>query len=162
MSTGAEATADGLIRSTSCDPSFAFGRAYLVFANGTSHETMRAHGCSFTGQLGDGGLLTLLDGIVSRRQPSPDVVARDFVAVVGSVRTPGLVGWRPGMTVADALELAGGAIAPVRREFAELKLTSSISRNRIGDSNSFPALPSTPLRPDDSLFVAGDLARQRH
>ncbi|GMV23201.1 MAG: hypothetical protein AMXMBFR57_31500 [Acidimicrobiia bacterium] len=68
----------------------------------------------------------MLDDISRRRPPSPSVMAARLVAVVGSVRSPGLVEWREGLIVADAISLAGGVIPPPRPEFA--RLTSSIVR----------------------------------
>jgi hypothetical protein len=158
MGTGAEATPDGLIRSSSCDVSFAFGQTYLIFGHGKALETMKAHSCSFTGPV-NLQILELLDAIVPRRAPSPSVAAKKLVAVVGSVRTPGLVSWREGLTVAEAVLLAGGAIPPIRTEFDQLGLVSSVVRWHITRVR-YPALPAVALLPDDEVFVAGDMHRR--
>lgn len=158
MSTGAEATPDGLIRSSSCDVSFAFGQAYLIFGHGKTLETMKAHSCSFTGPVNI-LILDLLDALVPRRPPSPSVAAKKFVAVVGNVRTPGLVSWREGLTVADAVQLAGGAVPPIRAEFDQLGLVSSVVRWQF-TRERYPALAAVALLPDDEVFVAGDMHRR--
>jgi len=158
MSTGAEATPDGLIRSSSCDVSFAFGQTYLIFGHGKRVETMKAHSCSFTGSVNI-VLLDLLDALIPRRAPSPSVAAKKFAAIVGSVRTPGLVNWREGLTVAEAVQLAGGAVSPIRAEFEQLGLVSSVvgwqsTRQR------YPADRALELLPDDEIFVAGEMHRR--
>jgi hypothetical protein len=160
MSTGAEAAPDGLIHSSSCDFTFSLGETYLVFGHGKTPETMKAYACTFTG-MPDTQLLDLLDGLVPRRPPSALVTARRLVAVVGSVRSPGLFEWTEGMTVAQAVALAGGAVPPVSIEFAELRLPSKIVRWRKVHREDHPALPTAPLLPDDELFVAGDMLRKR-
>lgn len=157
MSTGAEATPDGLIRSSSCDVRFAFGHVYLIFGDGKTLETMKAHHCSFTGLARDNPWLKLLDGLVERRPPSGSLPPRRLVAVVGSVRNPGVVEWREGLTVADAVTLAGGSVPPLRPEFAQYRLTSVVVRWRRAVREVHPALPTTPLLPDDELFVAGEM-----
>jgi hypothetical protein len=158
MSTGAEATTDGLIRSSSCDVSFAFGQTYLIFGHGKTLETMKAHSCSFTGPVNI-LILDLLDALVPRRGPSPFVSAKKFVAVVGSVRTPGLVNWRKGLTVAEAVQLAGGAVPPIRAEFKQLGLVSSVVRWQFTRQH-YPADRALELLPDDEIFVAGDMHRR--
>jgi hypothetical protein len=156
MSTGAEATPDGLIQSSSCDVSFAFGQVYLVFGHGKTPETMKARSCSFTGPVNI-LILGLLDELVPRRPPSPLVAAKRFVAVVGSVRSPGLVNWREGLTVAEAVQLAGGAVPPIRAEFEQL--ASGVVRWQFVRER-YPALPTFTLLPDDEVFVAGDMYRR--
>jgi hypothetical protein len=159
MSTGAEATSDGHIRASTCDVNFDIGRVYLVFGNGKTPATMKAHACSFTGPP-DIQLVKLLDGLVQRRQPSMAVVVKPTVVVVGSVRNPGLVEWREGLTVEEAVKLAGGAVPPVRPDFAELGLTSQIIRWR-ATREVYPAAPKAVLLRDDELGVAGDMTRKR-
>ena len=162
MSTGAEATPDGLIRSSSCDFNFDFGQTYLIFGHGKTPETMKARACSFTGRIRTTELMDLLDGLAQRRPPSEVVAAKRLVAVVGSVRSPGLVEWSEGMTVAQAVTLAGGAVPPSRAEFADLRLASKIVRRRsTAPPEQHPAFPTAPLLPDDELFVAGDMLRRR-
>jgi protein involved in polysaccharide export with SLBB domain len=82
------------------------------------------------------------------------VAAAQVVAVVGSVRSPGLVAWREGLTVADAIQLAGGAIPPVRQEFVGLASKVRRVRQVIED---YEALLTTVLLPNDQLFVAGPM-----
>lgn len=159
MSTGAEANSDGTVVSSSCDFSFVVGRVYLIVGHGPTNETMRARDCSFTGSV-DTRLIDLLDGLVQRRLPSKAVAAKLFVAVVGSVRNPGLIEWRDGLTVAESVKLAGGAVPPVRPEFAELRLTSKVVRTRT-TREAYPATPTTALLPDDEVFVAGDMTGRR-
>jgi len=161
MSTGSKAMEDGTIMSSSCDASFLLAKVYLVFAYGENLETMAARQCSFTSELRDGGILTLLDGIAPRRHASADIAPRAFVAVVGNVRKPGLVDWQPGMTVADALQLAGGVAPRIRKELAYLVPMSLVMRTRIGASDRFPASATTALQPDDQLAVASDLVSER-
>jgi hypothetical protein len=158
MSTGAEATPDGLIRSSSCDVSLVFGQAYLIFGHGKTLETMKAHSCSFAGAVNI-PILNLLDALVPRRAPSPSVAAKMFVAVIGSVRTPGLVSWREGLTVAEAVQLAGGAIPPIRAEFEQLGLVSSVVRWQFARQR-YPADPGLALLADDEVFIAGDMNRR--
>ena len=69
--------------------------------------------------------------------------------------------WQPGMTVADALEGAGGLMSRIRREFAHLVPISLVIRTRIGASDRFPADATTVLLPDDQLAVAADLVSDR-
>jgi hypothetical protein len=159
MATGTEALPGGLMRSSSCDVTFELGETYLVFAYGKTLETMKARACSFTGQIHDAGLLELLDGVSPRRPPSPSVRARRLVAVTGSVRNAGTIVWSDGMTVAEAVALAGGAITQ-GPESAELRFTSIIVRTwaRL-PRERHPAAPTTPLLPDDELIVAADIRR---
>ena len=109
MSTGSRANSDGSITSSSCDVSFTFGSAYIVLAHGKTPEAMKAHACSSTGPV-TAESLTALDALVKRRPPSAEVVPRQLVAVIGTVRNPGVVEWKPGLTVAQALALAGGPV----------------------------------------------------
>jgi hypothetical protein len=154
MSTGAEPTADGLISSSSCDFSFRDGEVYVVFASGPSHTQMRAHSCTFTSLLEHSRVLGTLDGITRRRPPSPSVRTAQKVAVLGSVRNQGLFEWREGLTVADAIILAGGVVPPPRPEYAGLG--SRVRRGRKG-REELPAAASMLLLPDDEVFVAGPI-----
>jgi hypothetical protein len=154
MSSGAEVTMDGLISSSSCNFSFRAGETYVVFASGTTPTRMRARSCTFTSQIEHSQILGVLDDIASRRTPSPSVAAAQVVAVVGSVRSPGLVAWREGLTVADAIQLAGGAIPPIRQEFVGLVSKVRRVRHVIED---YEAFLTTRLLPDDQLFVAGPM-----
>lgn len=156
MSSGNEPTADGLIQGSSCNLSFHVGQTYLVFAYGTSHLQMRARSCTFTASLEHSQVpLSILDAIAPRQRPAASVPVVQVVAVVGSVHKPGLIRWRAGMTVAMAIEEAGGAVSPVRADFAGLK--SKVIRGR-ADRQEHEALPATALRPDDELFVAGPMS----
>src|SRR5918993_2782538 len=103
MSSGSRASSDGLMTSSSCDAGFSFGSAYLVFAEGETPETMKAHACSSTGRV-TAEAVTRLDALVKSRTPSALVTPRQLVAVIGTVRDPGLIEWKPGLTVAQALE----------------------------------------------------------
>jgi len=153
MSSGNEPTADGLVRGSSCNFGFRVGQTYLVFAYGTTHLQMKAHSCTFTTSIEHSQVsLSMLDAIAPRRQPAASIPADQVVAVVGSVRKPGLIRWRAGMTVAMAIEEAGGAVAPVRADFSGLK--PKVFRGR-EDGQEYEALPTTVLLPDDQLFVAG-------
>ena len=158
MATGSEATDDGLLKSSSCDMSFSLGVKYLVFGRGRTFETMQAVACSFTGPV-QSEILVLLDGVTPRLRSS-EARPISFVAVVGSVRHPGLVVWKEAMTVADALAQAGGAIPPRRAELA--RLASSIHRARRGSvAEREPLSLESRLNPADEVFVAGDLPAKR-
>jgi len=154
MSSGAEVTADGAISWSTCNFTFRAGETYVVFATGSNPTRMRARSCTFTSQIEHSQILSALDAITPRRTPSPSVAAAQVVAVVGSVRSPGLVAWREGLTVADAIQLAGGAIPPVRQEFVGLVSKVRRVRHVIEDHE---ALLTTLLLPDDQLFVAGPM-----
>lgn len=154
MSSGAEATADGAISSSTCNFNFRVGETFVVFASGSSPTRMRARSCTFTSQIEHSRILGVLDAITPRRTPSPSVAAAQVVAVVGSVRSPGLVVWREGLTVRDAIQLAGGAIPPVRQDLAGLVSKVRRARPVIED---YEALLTTLLLPDDQLFVAGPI-----
>jgi hypothetical protein len=154
MATGAEPTSDGLIQISSCDYHFRQGQAYLVFAFGKTLETMKAHACTFTSALQYTEVPKTLDEIARRRRPLAFITPRRLVAVIGSVRHPGVIEWREGMTVADAIKLAGGAVTPARKDVAEAR--SKIVRSRI-TREEHAALPTSVLLADDELFVGGDM-----
>lgn len=153
MSSGSEPTSDGLIRSSSCDFSFRVGQRYVVFAYGESHLQMKARACDLTSAMEHNPVAPgLLDQILQRRPPAPSVPSEQVVVVVGNVLRPGFVRWRPGITVAEAIELAGGSVPRVRDDFAGFK--SRIMRGR-AVWEDHEALPGTVLLPDDQLSVVG-------
>jgi protein involved in polysaccharide export with SLBB domain len=122
---------------------------------------MRSHACGFTGHQEDPGLLDLLDRVAPRQPPAGDVVAKAWVVVTGRVRNPGLVPWAPGMTVAEAIERAGGESGSPHAGYTDLKISSNVSRRRAGSPRAvYPASLTLTFMPDDELFVAGDLRRQ--
>jgi hypothetical protein len=110
------------------------------------------------GVAGNSEVMALLDRVAPRRAPSAAILARPTVAVIGTVRNPGLVPWHEGLTVAQALALAGGAVPPMRPEFAQYNLTSKVVRRRSGAPlEAYPAILTATLQHDDQLFVAGDI-----
>lgn len=155
MASGREATAEGLIRSSSCNVTFRAGERYLIFAYGESHLQMTARSCDLTSQLEfSDAVLRVLDTIRPRRRPNPAVSADRVVAVVGNVRKPGLITWRAGMTVADAIEAAGGVVPQIREYVPGRK--STVTRGSSPDQQE-AALPATLLQPDDLVSVVGPL-----
>jgi hypothetical protein len=157
MPTGAEVTPDGSIRSSTCDMSFSTDHVYLVFAYGKTLETMKAHACGFTAPLQFTKLPDVLDRIVKRHEPPSVMSARDLVFVVGDIARPGLVAWREGLTVADAVALAGGRVPARHPEFAHLNGSSRVIRWRKA-REEFPALAPTVLLPDDQLSIVSEVS----
>lgn len=158
MASGAEALSNGLIGNSSCSYSFRTGQRYLVFAFGESHLQMRAYECDLTttAPLGQ-ATINVLDAIQPRREPSTSIAADRVVAVIGNVNRPGLIPWRPGMTVADAIEAAGGVVPQVPDYATEAR--STVTRGSSPNKQE-EALPSTPLQPDDQLSVVGPLIKR--
>lgn len=153
MASGAEATAEGLIASSSCNVNFRAGERYLIFAYGESHLQMTARHCDLTSQLEFGdATLRVLDRIQPRRRPNPSIAADRVVAVVGNVRKPGLIPWRAGMAVADAIEAAGGVVPRVHDYIPGL--SSSVTRGASPDLRE-EFSPTTLLQPGDQVSVVG-------
>jgi hypothetical protein len=155
LASGAELAPDGAIVSSTCNFSFQLGEEYIVFAHGPTYSRMQAHSCTLTTTVSQSRSLATLDRIARRQLPSPSVAIVRSVAVVGAVKDPGLVQWRAGLTVADAIELAAGVASlegrPVDIQVLKVWRLREVIEEQIGQL-------TTVLQPDDWVFVSGSSA----
>lgn len=166
MSTGALPTRDHLTIVSTCDYSFGSGGDFLVFADGPSPASMKAHACGETRTIAHAAeTMNHLDAIAPRRAPSAGVDPNRSVAVVGFVRNPGVVPWTPGMTVAEAISLAGG-ISPAEPRWRDTLPPDVVDRilghSRVvrGDGSKTIQIRvalTTPVLCDDELIIGRDM-----
>ncbi|MBK1699338.1 hypothetical protein CKO21_18990 [Rhodovibrio salinarum] len=84
------------------------------------------------------------------RQASVGVELLDHapVFVLGEVHRPGRFAYRPGMTVLEAVALAGGYTYRARTSWVTI-----VRSDRTGMPQEFSGMPSTPLLPGDGVRV---------
>ena len=151
MSTGASPHDDG-VTGTSCDFGFEVGRQYVVFAYGRGLRDMHASSCTLTTSLPEANDTVMhLHMLVLGRPPAGPNAPRT-IAVIGGALKPGVVPWTAGMTVADAVALAGGLNPGRVRPDA---LSASTITRRQGHSVRYihDLTAQTVLLADDDLWV---------
>lgn len=125
---------------------------------------------------GSGAVLGMQDGDIVRVFPVADYV-RHRVTVRGNVWTPGVVGFQPGMTLSDALRLAGGLkpdsylgrilVSRLREDSTRVQLRAALADTTgavigdiaLADDDDIRVFAATEFRPTRYVTVLGAVRR---